>query len=266
MRLDRALARDLRTAFASWPLRLYLLLQPAAAVVFVVRRGDELVSSVLLIWAGLAVLGFTAWWAGRHRLARPQPDPVPAARARATFALIGVAGLTLLGSGGLADLGLLPVGLGFLLSALGFGGWLWSALRSGGFTGLRERLTRDPRPFLPMLLLVGLPKLLALGPLYVVGATLALPSGLGQQVLYLVGLFGPLEAASRRPALAAVVSALAFALIHVPMVLDENAGDLVAASANVVLFQANVGLVAVLAHRRHRAVVPIGVTHALAIG
>lgn len=266
MRLDRALARDVRTALGSRPVRWYLLLQPVAAAVLVIRRGDELLSSVLLVWAGLLVLAFTAWWAGRHRLARSQPDPVPAAGPRSIFALVAAAGLTLVGFGAPARLGLVPLGLGLLLTVLGLGGWLWSALRSGGLAGLRDRLTRDPRPFVPMLVLVGLPKLLALGPPYLLAAALALPSGLGQQALYLVGLFAPLEAASGRPATAAVIAALAFGLIHVPMVLDENAGDLVAAVANATLLQANVGLVAVLAYRRHRAFVPIGVVHALAIG
>lgn len=262
MRLDRALAHALRTALGSWPLRLYLLLQPLAAIVFVARRGDELASSIPLVWAGLSALAFTAWWAGRHQLACPKADPVPAARARASFALAGVVGMTLVGSGVFALAGL-------VLVALGFGGWLWSALRRdgfGGFGGLRERLTRDPRPFLPLLLLVGLPKLLMFGPLFVVGAVATLPSGIGQQLLYLMGLYAPLEAATRRPAAAAVVSALAFALVHVPLNLEANASDLVAASANALLLQANVGLVAVLAYRRHRAVVPIGVAHALAIG
>ena len=259
MRLDRALVHDLRTALGSWPLRLFLLLQPLAAIVLVARRGDELASSIPLVWAGVSALAFTAWWAGRHRLAWTQADPVPAARARASFALAGVAGMTLVGSGVFALAGL-------VLAALGLGGWLWSALRAGGFRGVRERLTRDPRPFLPLLLLIGLPKLLALGPLFVVGAAVALPSGLGQQLLYLLGLYAPLEAATRRPAVAAVVSALAFGLVHVPLNLEANAGDLVAASANALVLQANVGLVAVLAYRRHRAVVPIGMAHALAIG
>jgi membrane protease YdiL (CAAX protease family) len=116
-----------------------------------------------------------------------------------------------------------------------------------------------------MMMLIGLPKLLAIGPVYVLGLVVALPSGIGQQLLFLLGLFGPLEAATRRPAAAAVISSLAFALVHVPLILDENHGDLLAAVANAILFQASVGLIAALAYTRHRAAVPIGVAHALAI-
>jgi len=259
MRLDRALLTDLGTALRSWPIRLYLLLQLLAAAVFVSRRGSDTVTMVLLIWLGLLVLAFAAWWAGRHRLAHPQPDPVPEAGPRAIFALIGVAGMTLWG------FGLSPI-LGFVLVACALGAWLWAAWRSSGFAGVRDRLLRDPRPFVPLLLLIGLPRLLLGGPTFLFGAILALPSGIGQQLLYLIGLFAPLEAVSRRPATAAVISALLFALIHVPLLLEANHGDLLAAGANAVLFQSGVALVACLAYRRHRAVVPIGVAHALAIG
>jgi hypothetical protein len=214
---------------------------------------------VLLIWTGLLVLAFFAWWAGRHRLARPAPDPVPAAGARVAFALAGVAGLTVLASG-------LSPQAGFVLLLMGVGGWVWSAVRAGGLAGVGERLMRDPRPFLPMLLLIALPRLLAGGPVYLLGTALALPSGVIQQLLLLLGLFAPLEAWSGRPAAAAVVSAALFALLHVPTVLEPNHGDLLAAVANVVLFQASVALIAILAYRRHRAAVPIGVAHALAIG
>ena len=259
MRLDRALRRDLRAAARSWPLRLYLVLQLVAAAVFVARRGEDTLSMVVLIWGGLLVLAFAAWWAGRHRLAHPRPDPVRQPLARTVFALLGVVGFTAMSFGVRPELGL-------LLALLGVGGWAWSAVRGGPPGDAWARLLRDPRPFVPMMLLVGLPKLLAIGPVYVVGATLALPSGIGQQLLFLIGLYAPLEAVSRRPAAAAVVAALGFALVHVPLVLDQNHGDLPAAAANAVLFQANVGLIALLAYTRHRAAEPIGVTHALAIG
>jgi hypothetical protein len=263
MRLDRALLADLRTALGSRPIQLYLLLQLVAGIVFVARRGSDTASMVVLIWVGLLLLAFVAWWAGRHRLAHPEPDPVPAAGARSFFALLGVAGLVLW------SVGPTPV-LGFVLLACGLGGWTWAALRSGGVRaavgGALVRITRDPRPFVPLLLLVGLPRLIVGGLGFVLGATLALPSGLIQQLAFLIGLFAPLEAWSGRPAAAAVVSALLFALTHVPLVLPDNHGDLAAAVANAVLFQSAVGLIAVLAYRRHRAAVPIGVAHALAIG
>ena len=259
MRLDRALRADLGLALRSTPLRLYLLLQLAAGALFLWRRGSETVATVLLIWLALLLLAFFAWWAGRHPRAHPQPDAVPAARARTLCALLAVAGMSAWGAGWSGPLG--P-----LLFGCGLGGWLWSAWRSDGAHGLRARLTRDPRPFLPLLLLIGVPRLLVGGPAYLVGATLALPSGIGQQLLYLVGLYAPLEAATQRAAAAAVGSALLFALVHVPLLLEPNGGDVVAALANAMLFQSGVGLIACLAFQRHRAVVPIGVAHALAIG
>ncbi len=149
---------------------------------------------------------------------------------------------------------------------VGVGGWIVSAIRQQGWRVLPERLLRDPRPFLPMLLLIAVPRLAVGGIAFVAGAFLSLPSGIGQQLLYLIGLFAPLEAASARTAAAAVVSALVFGLVHVPLNLEANHGDLLAAAANAVFFQASVGLVACLAFTRHRAVVPIGVAHALAIG
>ena len=115
-----------------------------------------------------------------------------------------------------------------------------------------------------------MPRLLIGGPGYVVAAALALPSGIGQQVLYLLGLFAPLEAARGRTDLVAVASALLFAALlfaalHVPFVMEINGNDLVASLANVVIFQASVGLIACLAFVRHRAAVPIGMAHGLAI-
>ncbi len=147
MRLDRALSTDLGTALRSGPVRFFLLLQVLAGAVFVWRRGGDAVSMVLLVWLGLLALAFFAWWAGRHRLAHPTPDPVPAAGARTVFALIGVVGMVIWGSG-------VSVAVGFVLFVGGIGGWLWSAWRVGGFAGLRDRLTRDPRPFVPLLLFI----------------------------------------------------------------------------------------------------------------
>jgi hypothetical protein len=259
MRLDRALAHDLGTALRSRPIQLFVGLQIVAAVVFVSRRGADVVSTVLLIWAGLALVAFLAWWSGRHRSAHPEPDPVPAAGARAAFALVAAGGWALWSFG-------LSAEAGFVLLCAGFAGWLWSALRAGGVAGARARLARDPRPFLGLYLFIGLPRLLAIGPSYLVGVVVALPSGIGQQLLLLLGLFAPLEAWSRRPGWAALAAAAIFAVLHMPLVLEPNHGDLAAAWANVVLFQMSVGLIAVLAFRRHRAAVPLGVAHALAIG
>ena len=258
MRLDRALALDLGRALRSRPIQLYLALQLAAGAMFVARRGPDTVSTVALIWLGLSIVAFLAWWSGRHRLAHPQPDPVPAAGPRTAFALRVVGGWLLWGFG-------LSAETGFVLSLVGLGGWVWSAVREGGLEGLRSRLLRDPRPFLGLYLFISLPRLLVIGPLYLLGVGLALPSGIVQQVLLLLGLFAPLEAWSRRPGWAALLAAALFALLHVPTVMEPNDGDLLAACANVVLFQLSVGMIAVLAFRRHRAAVPIGVAHALTI-
>ena len=257
VRLDRALGADLVSALRAPAVAFYLALQVVAAAVFIWRRGSDTLSTVLLIWLALLILAFFAWWAGRHPQAHPQPDAVPASGARSVFALLAVAGMITWGAGW-------SVPLGLVLFLCGLGGWSWSAWRSGSQQGLRVRLARDPRPFLPMLLLIGLPRLLAGGPSYLVEVVLALPSGVGQQLLYLVGLYAPLEALGHR-ASAAVVSSLLFALIHVPLLLDANGGDALAAVANAMLFQAGVGLVACLGYQRHRAAVPIGVAHALAI-
>lgn len=258
VRLDRALIADLGVALRSPPILAFLVLEAVAGVTFVWRRGGDTVSTVALVWLGMLALAFFAWWAGRHRLAHPAPDPVPAAGPRAAFALIGVAGMVVWGSGA-------SVEAGAVLFACGLGGWLWAAWRSAGFTGLVGRLTRDVRPFVPLLLLIGLPRLVVGGPGFLLAAAVVLPSGVGQQLLYLTGLFAPLEALRGRTALAAVIAALLFGLVHVPLLMDANHGDLLAAMANAVLFQASVGLIAVLAYTRHRAVVPIGVAHALAI-
>lgn len=237
---------------------MFFALQFLAGGVFIARRGAETLSTVLLIWVAMLVLAFFAWWAGRSARAHPRPDPVPAATARSVFALLAALGMLLLGSGTSLELGL-------VLLTCGLGAWSWSAWRTSGFVGLRERLLRDPLPFVPLLLLIGLPRLLIGGPTFLVAAVFALPSGVGQQLLYLIGLFAPFEAVRRRTDIAAVAGALIFAFIHVPVVLEANGGDVLASLANVVLFQASVGLIAVLAFVRHRAVVPIGVAHALAV-
>jgi hypothetical protein len=156
--------------------------------------------------------------------------------------------------------------LGFVLLLVGVAGWIWSVVRAGGLVGWRGRLTRSPRPFLGLYLFIGLPRLLAIGPLYVLGVGLALPSGIVQQLLLLLGLFAPLEAWSARPGWAALAAASLFALLHVPTVLEPNEGDIMAAYANVMLFQLSVGMIAILAFRRHRAAAPVGFAHALAIG
>ncbi len=258
MRLDRALAHDLARASRSRPIQLYLAMQLAAAAVFVVRRDEITVTMVLLIWLGLAAVAFTAWWAGRHRRAHPDPDPMPAAGPRSAFALIVALGWVVWSFG-------LGAQLGFLLTLVGGGGWVWSYVRAGGHHGLRERCLRDPRPFLGLYILIALPRLLVVGPFYVVDVVFALPSGIGQQLLLLVALFAPLEAWSRRPGWAALASATVFAILHVPLVMEPNGDDVPSAVANAVIFQLSVGFIAVLAYRRHRSAAAVGVAHAMTI-
>jgi hypothetical protein len=116
----------------------------------------------------------------------------------------------------------------------------------------------------PLLLLIGVTRVLY-GGVAPVGLAAGLLSGVIQQVSYLVGLFAPLEARYRRTDGAAVVAALVFGAVHLPFNLEPNGGDWVAAAANAVVFQASVGLIACLALVRHRAAVPIGLAHGLAI-
>ena len=259
MRLDRALAADLRAALRSRAVLAFLGLELVAGGLFVVRRGSDTLTTVVLVWVAMVVLAFFAWWAGRHRAAIPTPDPVPDAAARTVLALVAAIGLTVWGFG-------VSAAAGAVLLVVGLVGWLWSAVRRRGWESLPARLLRDPRPFVPMLLLIAVPRLAVGGPAFLVDACLALPSGVGQQLLLLVGLFAPLEAFAGARMSRRSSAALVFGLVHVPLNLAPNHGDLLAAAANAVFFQASVGLIACLAFVRHRAVVPIGVAHALAIG
>jgi hypothetical protein len=49
------------------------------------------------------------------------------------------------------------------------------------------------------------------------------------------------------------------------MNLPQAGGDLFLAAANAVVFQVTVGAIACLGYVRHRAAVPLGVAHSLAI-
>ena len=258
MRLDQALLQDLGTGLRSRALQAFLALQVVAGLTFVWRRGEGTATTVLLIWLGMGCLAFFAWWAGRHRLAHPEPDPVRGAGPKGVFALVAALGMLVWGFE-------VSVELGAVLFVSGAGAWLWVAWREPDSTGLGPRLTRSARPFVPMLLLIAVPRLFVGGPAFLLGSVVALPSGMGQQLLYLLGLYAPLEALRGHAAVAAVGSALLFATLHLPLLVEPNEGDWVAAFANAILFQASVGLIACLAYQRHRAVVPIGIAHALAI-
>ena len=77
-----------------------------------------MLTTVLLIWLGMLTLAFFAWWAGRHRLAHPQADPVPGAAARSLFAAMVAAGMLVWGSGVSAAAGLVLVAVGLRWLAL----------------------------------------------------------------------------------------------------------------------------------------------------
>lgn len=259
-RLDRELLTDLRRVAKSRALIGFLVLDIVAAAVLVLRRGEALLATVAVVWAGLLCVAFMAWWAGRHRLAVQEADEVPAPAMRAAAALVGALGLLIAGLGAWQ--------LGAPVFVVGLLAWVlvgFVARRSGGPRGAGWRqLARDPRPFVPLLLLVGLTRVL-FAPVEPVGLVAALVSGIVQQVAYLVGLFGPLEAVRGRSDVAAVLAALVFGAVHLPFDVAPNGGDQLAAAANAVVFQASVGLVATLAFVRHRAAVPIGLAHGLAI-
>lgn len=259
-RLDRVLIADLRSVTRSRVVLAFLAIEIMAAVVLVARRGEALVETVLLVWAGFLCVAFLAWWAGRDVHARALADPVPMPGWRAVFALAGALGVLLSG------LGAWPVGAPILMAALG--AWVGVGLvarRRGDPDGAGWRqVLRDPRPFVPLLLLIGVTRFL-FGGITPVGLVAGLLSGVIQQLAYLVGLFAPLEAMRGRADMAAVLAALVFGAVHLPFNVGPNGGDWIAAAANAVVFQANVGLIACLAFVRHRAAMSIGLAHGLAI-
>ncbi len=258
LRIDRALATDLRGALASRPLRAFLGLQVLAAVLFAVRRGPGVVDTVALVWVGLAFVAFICWWAGRHRLAHPEPDPVPAARARLGASLAVVAGLAI------GTYGIHP-GVAAAVTLSGIAAWLAIALRAGSGPDLAHMLRRSWRPFGPLLLLVLLPRLALMGLLRPAALVAGLGSGVIQELLCLPLLFVSLEAVLGRTDRAAVVAALLFGSIHVPMNIAASGGDWPAAVANAVFYQSLVGLIVAMAFARHRSALPLGVAHGLTI-
>jgi hypothetical protein len=258
LRLDHALARDLRTAAASRPVQAFLVLQVASAALFVARRGPGVTQTVLLVWAGLAFVAFICWWAGRHRLAHPDADPVPRARPRL------VAGLTVAGGLAIGTYGI-HMGASAILVLAGIGGWLLLAVRPDSGPGLPAMLRRSWRPFGPLLILVVLPRLALMGLLGPAALIAGLASGVVQELLFLPMVFASLEAVLGRRDRAVVVAALIFGSIHVPMNLAASNGDWLAALANAVFYQSLVGAIVCMAYTRHRAELPIGVAHGLTI-
>lgn len=258
LRLDRAIVVDIRSAVASPVLRVYAALVVTAAAVLVDRRGPVMISTVALIWSGLAFVAFICWWAGRHRLAERDPDAVPAARARLVASLAVVAGLAI------GTYGVHP-GASAAVTLSGIAAWLVLALRAGSGPDLVTMLRRSWRPFGPLLILVALPRLALTGLLGPAALVAGLGSGIIQQLLFLPLLVASLEAVLGRTDRAVVVAALLFGSIHVPMNLAANGGDWPAAVANAVSYQSLVGLIVALGYMRHRAALPLGVAHGLTI-
>lgn len=71
MRLDQALVADVGTALGSRPVLAFLGLEVVAGAVFLVRRGSEMLSTVVLIWLGMVTLalahgsrGMLVWGSG----------------------------------------------------------------------------------------------------------------------------------------------------------------------------------------------------------
>lgn len=258
VRIDRALVADLRalaTSRTAWAMGALVVV---AGVVLVTRRGPAMAQTLLLIWSGLGFVAFLCWWAGRHRLAHGAPDLVPRAKGRLVAALAVAAGLAL-GTFGIHG------GASAAMIAGGVTGWLLLALRRDGGPGLAVMLRRSWRPFVPLLLLVALPRIALTGVTGPAALVAGLTSGVIQQLLFLPMLFASLEAVLPRRDTAAVVAALLFGAIHVPMNLAANEGDWLAALANAVVYQSLVGLIVCFAFTRHRAALPLGVAHGLAI-
>jgi hypothetical protein len=121
-------------------------------------------------------------------------------------------------------------------------------------------------PFVPMFLAIAVPKLFTQGPAaFALGALLALPSGVIQQVLLQEGLIARLEALGARTDVAAIIGALAFGVAHAPMNLQQAQGDHVLALTGSLVYQALIGLVFIIGYVRHRAAVPLGIIHGIAI-
>jgi hypothetical protein len=258
LRLDHELLRDLRRAVASPAIVGFLLLQLVAAAVFVARRGPATAQTIALVWTGLAFVAFICWWAGRHRLGHPEPDAIPRPRPRLVAALAVAGGLAL----GTYDI---QRGASAAIVLGAIGAWLWLAWRDGSAPGLGRMLRRSWRPFGPLLILVVVPRVALTGLVAPAGLVAGLGSGVVQELLYLPLLFASLEAVVGRRDVAAVVAALVFAGIHVPMNLAAADGDWLAAAANAVFYQALVGLIVAMAFTRHRAALPLGIAHGLTI-
>lgn len=211
--------------------------------------------SLAILAGGGLLFGFAAWFAGRHPLAHSAPDPVRAPVPEFVAVAVAFAGIAIwfFGAGE----------VGYPLARLGLVGWAIVVV----LARYRPRdfgwLLRTWQPYLPLFLALALPKLVLFG-LDAVPRTLAgLSSGVIQQLLLQVGLTARLEAVTKRQDAAAVLAALGFGLIHVPLDLSQAGGDWSIAFANAVVLQSVIGLVFCLSYQRHRAPLGLGFGHAL---
>ncbi len=251
----RDLGADVRRALASGPARAFLAIEIAAAGYQLFRRGPDMLPSLAILAGGGVLFGFAAWLVGRHPWARPAPDPVRAPMQELAAVTIAFAGIVIwfFGAGG----------VGYPLAQLGLVGWGIVAFVARYQPRDFGWVVRTWQPYLPLILALALPKLFLFG-LDVVPRTVAgLGSGIIQQLLLQVGLTARLEAVTKRGDVAAVLAALGFGIVHVPLDLGQAGGDWSLAFANALVLQAIVGLVFCLAYQRHRAPLGLGLCHAL---
>jgi hypothetical protein len=256
-RIDRALLADARRLLRSGPFLAALGVLAVASTVQVLRVGPDRLGLIATIAAGCLVYAVIAWFAGRDPTAHTEPDIVRAPRAELTAVIVAYVGL----AGALNGLGMLFA----VLFVAGVTGWaavsIWAGYRARDFSWL----VRGWRPFTALLLAALVPKLLLLGPGWLVGLPIALPSGIFQQVGLQLGLLARLEATLGRRDAAAVLAALLFGAAHTGMNVGYAGGDQVLALSSAMVLQASIGLVFCLAYLRHRAAIALGVAHAIII-
>lgn len=255
--LVAALAADARAALRSGPLRIFALIVAGAAVFGSAIRGPGHLVGVAVILALCGGLGLVAWWCGRHPRAHPSPDVVRSPKLESLTVVIAFGGVMLY------VLGVAGVGVALVVGSAAAA--LVVLARAGYGRADLAPLWRTWLPFVPLLVAIGAPKLYAVGPILVAGLPAGLASGIVQQLVVQLGVTARLEALWGRRDVAAVGSALLFALPHMTFNLPQAGGYWALALANALVFQFPIGLVAAFAYQRHRAPVALGAVHGLAI-
>jgi hypothetical protein len=229
----------------------------SAAAYIVARRGPGSLELLAIIAAAVSSYGFLGWWAGRHRAAVSEPDPVRAPGLETLSIAVAYLGLL----GWMFRFGT----LGIALFLGGLAAWVATFAISRYRRTDFEWLRRSWLPFLPLFVGVLAPKLFLAGPMLAIGMLVALPSGIIQQLLLQLGVTARLEAVTGRREVAAVLAAIAFGLPHVPLDLGQAGGDWTLALANAFVLQVPIGLAFCLAYQRHRAPLALGVIHGIVI-